>query len=176
MDLIIGEMSKFNDFNINLQYSIDNNDDKILSDLYYRVFPLLKSIEIVSDIELQKKGIDKILHFFNGKKLFIDEKKRRKNYNDILIEEYSVFENKTWGWLNRGMITDYIVYIIMDVKIAYFLPFQLLQKAWLRNYTQWLNEYGRIFAQNKNYRTSNIPIPTNVLLDSIKHEITENIT
>lgn len=80
-----------NDFQHDLEFSLE---DELFNQMYYKKFPHLEQIEIVSDIEQQKKGIDKILHLEGGKTIFIDEKKRRKDYGDILIEEYSDFDNK----------------------------------------------------------------------------------
>ena len=164
--------TKFNDFNLDLKYSLDNRDAAGLDNFYFRVFPHLERIELVEDLEQQKKGIDKILHFKNGKSILIDEKKRRKDYGDILLEEYSNFDNKKVGWLGREKYTDYIVYVIMESMTIYLLPFLLLQLAWIHNYKNWLNKYGRKFADNNSYRTSNIAIPPDVLLEVIKAELT----
>ena len=158
-------------FQMELAYSLEERGNEMFDKFYFRVFPHLKSIELVKDINLQKLGIDKILIFESNKRIFIDEKKRRKDYGDILLEEYSDFDNKKIGWLSRSKFTDYIVYALMDTKKIYLLPFQLLQLAWISNYGKWLNEYGRKFSNNENYRTSNIPIPTEILLESIKQEM-----
>ncbi len=165
-----------NNFDIDLQYSIEERDNEDLDNFYKRVFPDLKEIEFVEDLELQKKGIDKILRFNNGKEVMIDEKKRRKDYGDILLEEYSDYDKKTWGWLNRSKHTDYIIYYIVPTNKIYIFPFLILQLTWLRNYGDWLNQYGRKFAINKNYKTSNIPIPTDILLKELNVTIAQNNT
>jgi len=162
---------KHNDFLTDLEFSLSTRDDQALNDLYYKAFPTLEQIKIITDLKLQKKGIDKILILTNKKEILIDEKKRREDYGDILLEEYSNFENRQWGWLGREKYTDYIVYAIMPTMKVYFLPFLLLQKTWLKNYETWLTKYGRKFAQNQFYRTSNIPVPTSILLESIKKEM-----
>jgi hypothetical protein len=173
--------TKFNNFTRDLEFSFDTKDDDFINKFYFRVFPNLDKIENVILMELQKRGIDKILHFKNGKQVLIDEKKRRRNYGDILIEEYSNFETKKWGWISREKHTDYIVYIIMDIQKIYLLPFLLLQKAWIKNYKQWLSNYGRKNAKNYNannefiYTTSNIAIPTTVLLTAIKNEFEQEL-
>jgi hypothetical protein len=164
-----------NNFDPDLLYSIEENDSEKLDELYRSAFPHLLKIEVVTDIVLQKKGIDKILHLTCGKRLFIDEKKRRKDYGDILLEEYSDFDRKKVGWLGRDKHTDYIVYAIISSQKAYFLPFVLLQKTWISNYKNWLIEYGRKFAENKGYRTSNIPVPVDVLLKAMGDEMICNL-
>lgn len=158
-----------NNFQTDLEFSLENNSDLEVNNAYYRAFPHLSEIKEVKDIETQKKGIDKILVFEAGNECFVDEKKRREDYGDILLEEYSDFDNKKPGWLGREKYTDYISYVILPTKKMYLFPFLILQKAWLDNYYEWLSVYGRRFAQNKTYRTSNIPIPTNVLLDELKN-------
>ena len=165
-----------NDFDIDLQYSIEARDNQDLDNFYKSIFPDLKEIEFVEDLELQKKGIDKILHFNNGKSVLIDEKKRRKDYGDILLEEYSNYEEKTWGWLGREKHTDYLIYYVVPANKIYIFPFLILQLTWLRNYNNWLEQYGRKFAINKNYKTSNIPVPTEILLKELTITIEQNHT
>jgi len=164
-----------NEFKVDLEYSLEASENKMFDNFYFRVFPLLKEIKIVKELDLQKQGIDKILIFKNGRKLLIDEKKRRSIYNDILLEEYSNFEKKIVGWLGRNKVTDYLVYAIMPTKKVFLLPFVLLQKAWLHNYHQWFKTYGRVFARNNTYKTSNIPIPSEILLISIKKEMSNGL-
>lgn len=159
-----------NDFQTDLEFSLENNSDDQINQVYHRAFPHLREIKVVTDLEMQKKGIDKVFVFEAGNECFVDEKKRRGDYGDVLLEEYSDFDNKRVGWLGRGKYTDYISYIILPTKKVYLLPFLLLQRVWLNNYHKWLSTYGRKFAINENYRTSNIPVPTNVLLEELKHE------
>lgn len=169
--MINGQHGETNNFNLDLRYSLENRDTEGLDKFYFKVFPNLEKIENVEDLGLQKKGIDKILHFKNEKKILIDEKKRRKDYGDILLEEYSDYDNKKVGWLGRTKHTDYIVYVIMESMTIYLLPFLLLQKAWISNYKNWSEKYERKFAQNNGYRTSNIPVPAEELLTAIKNEM-----
>lgn len=164
-----------NDFYRDLEYSLELNDSNSLDEFYKANFPQLEKIIEVKDLDMQKLGIDKILVLANGKRLLIDEKKRRKDYGDILLEEYSNFELRKVGWLGRDKHTDYIVYWIRESNTVYLLPFILLQKAWVSNYYTWLKDYGRKFASNNYYRTSNIPIPKDILLESIRNEMVRSI-
>ncbi len=162
-----------NYFQSDLEYSLNERENEIFDKFYYRIFKNLKEIKIVNDINMQKDGIDKILIFENGKELLIDEKKRRKDYGDILLEEWSDFEKKKVGWLgDSNKETDYIVYAIMPSKKVFLFPFKLLQMAWINNYKKWRLIYKRRFAQNIGYRTSNLEIPTNIVMDAIKQEMT----
>lgn len=160
-----------NNFKVDLKYSLEARDLEGLDQFYHKVFPNLERIELVEDKERQLRGIDKILHFKNGKQISIDEKKRRTTYPDILLEEYSNWENRKVGWLGKEKYTDYIIYIKTQSMEIYFLPFLLLQMVWIKNYKAWLGKYGRIFSDNKYYRTSNIPVPTEILLETLKNEM-----
>lgn len=164
-----------NNFKQDLTWSLDERESEMFDKFYYRAFPNLETIEITNDREDQRVGIDKYLLLSNGKRISIDEKKRRKDYGDILIEEYSVIpkdgSKKVVGWIGKHKHTDYIVYAIMPAKRVYLLPFLLLQKSWLSNYKEWKSRFGTKYADNHTYWTSNIPIPTKELLSSIKAEM-----
>ncbi len=161
-----------NNFNLDLKYSLDQRENELFDNFYYKIFKNIKEIELVKNIEIQKQGADKIIKFINGKQLLIDEKKRRVDYGDILLEEWSNYEERKIGWVaDTNKKTDYIVYAIMPSKKVYLLPYNLLQMVWVKNYKKWKTTYGVLFAKNPNYRTSNIPIPVNILLDSIRNEM-----
>lgn len=157
------------DFKTSLKFSYLYDGD--INAFYEELFPTLVNIEIITDKIRQKQGIDKILHFKSGKKIFIDEKKREKDYGDILLEEYSIWEEKVNGWLKDEKKTDYIVYIILPIKTIYFLPYLLVRNAFLENYSKWLENYGRVFAENKGYYTSNIPVIESELFKAINNQM-----
>jgi hypothetical protein len=162
---------KVNDFKTDLEYSLEASEDKMFNEFYYKAFPNLNEIEVCEDMERQRKGFDKILHFKNGNWFAVDEKKRRKNYDDILLEIWSV-DNKKRGWLFTCQC-DYIVYAIMPTKKIYLLPTILLKKAWLTNQNKWIN-YKPIIAENKGYVTESRAIKTGELISAIKNEMVNN--
>ncbi|OPY59418.1 MAG: hypothetical protein A4E55_00230 [Pelotomaculum sp. PtaU1.Bin035] len=164
-----------NDFRTDLKYSLDERENEIFDRFYYRVFPGLKLIELVTDLELQRKGIDKILHFKSGKQVTIDEKKRRVDYGDILLELWSIWEQRKRGWLYTCQC-DYIVYAVMPVKAVYLLPAFLLKRAWLTNCHDWSKIYRIVDAKNNWYVTKSIAIPVNILLNAISHEMQQRLT
>jgi len=164
--------TRLSNFQADLQYSIDNRDNENLDAFYKKAFPLAEKIEFVDDLSMQKKGIDKIIHFKDGKQITVDEKKRRKDYGDILIELQSNVEKKTLGWLYYSQC-DYIVYAVMPTGTIYLLPVLLLRMAWVKNKNKWLSEYPKKYADNGFYYTENIPIPANVLLEAISAEMNQ---
>jgi hypothetical protein len=165
-----------NNFYTDLEYSLEERENELFDNFYFRVIPNLERVEIINDLSLQKEGIDKKLILKNGKIILIDEKKRRKNYGDILLEEYSDYDKKKVGWIGLNKQTDYIIYAIMPSKKVYLIPFLLLQKAWKSNYHNWMRIYGRKFAPNKYYVTSNIPVPVNVLIEALSKEMNEQLS
>jgi hypothetical protein len=162
---------KVNDFKTDLEYSLDSSDNEIFDNFYYKVFPNLKEIEFCEDMERQRKGFDKILHFNNGNWFAIDEKKRRENFGDILLEIWSV-DKKKRGWLFTTQC-DYIVYAIMPTKKIYLLPTILLKRAWLTNQDKWIN-YKPIISKNKGYVTESRAIKPKELLNAISEEMFKN--
>ena len=138
-----------------------------------RVFPLAERIETVdykTNPELQLKGVDKIIHFPDGGTVTVDEKKRRKDYGDILLELWKNKEQKKLGWLFYSQC-DYIVYAVLSARKIYLLPTLLLKMAWKHNSHKWQKKYRKKDANNLYYNTENIPIPTNILLSAISAEM-----
>lgn len=170
----MGQRTRINYFDKDLEYSLEQRECEMFDTFYHRIFPDLVDIELVTDKALQKKGIDKILHLSNGQKIAVDEKKRRSDYGDILIELWSVYEHKVRGWLFTSHC-HYIVYAIMPTKKAYLLPTILLRQAWRHNELSWRKEYPEIKAHNPNYTTISIAIPPNVLLPAIQREMAGNL-
>jgi len=163
------------DFQTDLEYSLKASENTMFHRFYFRVFPHLLRVETVRDELLQKQGVDKILHFEGHKTILIDEKKRRKDYGDILLEEYSDYDRRKPGWLSKDKHTDYIVYAIMPSQKVYLLPFLILQLVWIKHYKDWKEKYNRVYSLNRTYRTSNLPIPTDVLLQAMKEEMQQRI-
>ena len=161
---------KLNNFHNDLEYSMELRDDERLDDFYKAAFPMLERIEFCSEISMQQKGIDKIIYFSNGNAISIDEKKRRKDYGDILLEIWKNKEQKKPGWLFYSQC-DYIVYAILGANKIYLLPVLLLQMAWKNNGKEWLGKYDLKIANNGSYDTVNIAIPTDVLLNAISNEM-----
>ena len=171
---------KYNDFQTDLHYSLDLSDEKLLDEFYMTKFPFAQSVETVSygankiNRELQEKGVDKIIRCSNGNVFTIDEKKRRKDYGDILIELWKNKEQHKLGWLFYSQC-DYIVYAVIGADKIYLLPTLLLQMAWKTNGTNWLKQYPLKKADNIYYKTVNIAIPTNILITAMQNEMQHSL-
>lgn len=122
----------------------------------------------------QKGGIDRIIILKSGKILTVDEKVRKKDYGDILLERWSNQENQIAGWIQKSLACDYIAYAIIPTKTCYLLPFQQLRMIWIKNGREWIKKYKKIIAQNYNYKTESIAIPTNILMNELLNSMIIN--
>lgn len=171
---------KFNDFYSDLKYSNDKTDNEIINDFYKNYFGRkrkpVKEIITVNDLKRQKQGIDKIIILENGKQITIDEKKRKKDYGDMLLEEWSNEGKKKIGWTgDPDKVTDYIAYIILPSHKIFMLPYELLQRAWVANWEDWKKRYKKPPAPNYGYFTSNIAPNWDALFNALKEEMIKDI-
>lgn len=171
-------VTKLNDFTVDLEHSLN---DESFDKFYLHAFPMAESVETILFNEnpaIQRRGIDKVVHFKNGNKITIDEKMRRIDYGDILLELYHQGEStggrKKMGWLYKNHC-DYIAYLVEPTGKVYLLPLLLLQMAYKRNRGLWEKLYPTRKAENKGYTTFSISIPARVLLDAIKGELSQRL-
>lgn len=168
--------SDIKNFNIDLIYSLEERDNELFENFYYRIFPGIEKIEFCEDKETQLKGIDKIIYFKSGNKFTIDEKKRRTTYDDIAIEYEHIFNNgnRTKGWIYKTKC-DYIIYAIMPLNIVFVLPTILLKRVWYLHSKYFLDTFKKAYSKNHNYRSWNVFIPSEILLDKILQEMQHTI-
>ena len=96
----------------------------------------------------------------------IDEKKRRKDWNDIAIEIYSNMEKKTLGWSFKPF-PDYFLYVFMKSGRCYLLP-ALLLKLWVKKNLNAMDIFQRVEAKNHNYTTLSYAVPIDILLNGLR--------
>lgn len=156
-----------NDFHADLEYSMD---DELFNKFYRKQFAGIKEIRFEDSMEKQLKGIDKTLIFESGYQVTVDEKKRRVDYGDILLELISNKKTNRRGWLYTAQC-DYIAYAVVPAKVIYFLPTTLLKMVWYENGNQWEKLFKKVEAINNGYITVSIPIPTNILLETLKNKM-----
>lgn len=149
-----------NDFKTDLAYSHSLEEAGWWEQVYRLAFHNYESMASVrQDGWAQRGGIDRIITLSSGKTLAIDEKVRRKDYGDILIEFWSSYEHKTPGWIEKDLACDYIAYAFEPSKRCYLLPFIDLQRAWRLYKDNWVKDYGTKKADNKTYTTISCPVP-----------------
>ena len=153
-------MNKVHDFQQSLQKSKSYEASPFWYDLYKQRFPsLVAAVPIEEYGWAQRGGIDRILTLADGTVLTVDEKVRQKDYDDFLLEYYSSYEQKTPGWVCKGLNCDFIAYTILPCRKCYLLPFQQLRQAWRDNHVAWIQQYKRIEARNDGYTTVSVAVP-----------------
>lgn len=166
-----------NDFSTDLDYGNSEDDAAFWESCYRHYFvDFAAQCSHPHDGDHQRVGIDRSVTLNSGKTLKIDEKKRREDYGDILLEYISNDRKGSPGWAEKILLCDYIAYAILpkgapDLHRAYLLPVPILQSTWKQNKDDWLNKYGTRAAQNNGYRTLNCPVPVSVLFDAMKHSM-----
>lgn len=142
-----------NDFKNDLNYSYE---DTILNDFYYKKGAVkIRRPSLKYEME---KGIDKIITFNTGCVLTVEEKKRRKDYGDMLIEDIKNNNTKNKGWIYTTQ-SDRIVYWITESKTIKILFTKKLQEYYFKH----KNEFKTLTARNTTYNTINKFIPWSLL-------------
>lgn len=159
---------KLNNFKEDLKFSHDMEDLSVWFEIYNKAFPNNHGFTNERENgQLQHLGIDRTVVLGSGKAIYIDEKVRRKDYGDILLEYISNDKIKSKGWVEKPLFCDYIAYAILESGMCYLLPVPQLQKAWMENKKEWIKKYGIKSAKNKYYNTLNCPIPIKILFPEI---------
>lgn len=95
------------------EWSKQASDEPFWWAIYQKAFPDMIAWEGTESERLQRIGIDRVLTMNNTRQLFIDEKKRKKVYNDILLEYISNDQANTPGWMEKDHPLDYLAYAFM---------------------------------------------------------------
>lgn len=162
------------DFQERLEYSATLSDEPAWVAFYRRLWPeMLAAVSIDKNSQFQKWGIDREILLPNGKRFTVDEKKREKDYGDLLFEEWSVadFDYKTKkvirgkkiGWtLDPDKRCDFVAYSIPNAGKCFLLPFELTRQTFKHNLNSWKAKGTSWYpkaAENKGYTTINVAVP-----------------
>lgn len=143
--------------------------------IYRLAFPTFQQMaDIRADGWAQRSGVDRLVILGSSKTLKIDEKVRRKDRSDILLEYWSDEGNKKPGWIAKDLDCDYIAYAFLPSRRCFLLPFQPLRRAWHDNRARWVGRYFQVRAQNPGYTTVSVAVPILVLMDAIKSALVVN--
>jgi len=157
------------DFKAQLEYSEQASCEPFWGKIYHKAFPsLVNHMPCAGDTKSQRMGIDRVLFLANGQTLYVDEKKRRADYNDILLEYISVDTTNAPGWIEKDLAIDYLAYAFMESQRVYLFPWHMLRRAWNNYKTKWINEYKPpIVAQNNGYKTISVAVPIMTLKKAV---------
>ncbi len=166
--------TKLNEFNKDLEYSLDKSDDPMWERLYRKAFPFV-SMKTITDKNEQKRGRDRYVWTDTGHGYYIEEKKRRKTWGDIALEYISADTTNSPGWIRKELAIDYIAYAFMDTQTAYLFPWALLKRAWAYYEVEWLalgeanaEGFRIVVADNTRYKTYSVAVPTERLLKAVR--------
>lgn len=148
---------------------------------------VISRIDSIKDKEMQFAGIDKLILFSNGKTLKLEEKVRRKDYGDILIEiiannnfasydhitnEFKYTELKGVGWGMKNYSSDLLFYFIESENKGFMFSwkkFQAIFKGYLPIWydlaLQKKQGFAIRIAKNKTYDSINIAIPKKIFFE-----------
>ena len=157
------------DFQASLEQSHERADAPWWRNVYEQAFPTLQTMTCVRDDGwAQRGGIDRLLVLADGTTLTVDEKVRSTDYNDILLEYWSNYEQRHRGWVAKDLTCDFIAYAFVPSQRCYLLPFQLLRRAWRDHHREWTDRYERVEAKNRTYTTVSVAVPIPVVMDAIR--------
>lgn len=160
---------KVHEFRERLTYSEQASDEPFWQRVYRQAFPTMISCAMASgDTVSQRNGIDRVIVLASGQILRIDEKKRERTYNDILLEYVSRDTTGAPGWIEKDLTIEYLAYAFMDTRKVYLLDWHALRRAWKRNGNAWKQRYGSRKAVNRTYNTLSCPVPIAVLLNAMQ--------
>lgn len=152
-------------FHERLRYSQTTSDEPFWEAVYRKAFPsLVCQVICKGNNEAQHKGIDRVLMLANGRIVKIDEKKRERDYSDILLETVSNDRTGAVGWIEKDLDIDYLAYAFMPSKRCYMLDWQMLRRAWQANKAAWIEQFKKIEAKNAGYSTWSLAVPIKTVL------------
>ncbi len=156
------------DFEEQLEFSEAASDEPFWDAVYQKAFPdMVGQFACKGNNTGQRLGIDRVVQLASGKTLYIDEKKRRKVYDDILLEYISVDTTGALGWMEKDLSIDYLAYAFMPTGRVYLFPWEILRRAWRLYKADWMDKYRKVPAQNPGYRTWSVAVPIKVLRQAV---------
>lgn len=140
-----------NDYTKDREYEVENQE---LCDAFYNVIfeDLLENIKRVENKTWQFRGVDTVITLKDGKRVLIDEKVRRTDYGDFVVELLSNEGTGRKGWAYNYW-PDYILYVLAKQRKAYLVP-QLLLSLLVRYDKEYLAGCKEIKAENEGYVTA----------------------
>jgi len=148
------------DFARSLAWGECQKDEAFWDVVYRKAFPnLVNHMPTPGDVASQRMGIDRVIFLANGRTIQIDEKKRGKEYGDILLEYISVDTTGAPGWIEKDLAIDFLAYAFIPSGRCYLFSWPLLRLAWQTNRERWKALYRPVIARNQRYKTFSLPIP-----------------
>jgi hypothetical protein len=161
------------DFTERLEFSQTLTHEPAFIEFWRRIWPdMTACVRLDVDSQLQRKGADRAIFRANCvTPIYVDEKVRDTEYDDLLVEEFSVFHadndprNRTGWTLDSTKICQYVGYVVPKLSRCFFLPFEPMRLACLTALPAWKKRKSRsgervypIDSQNHGYVTRNCAV------------------
>ncbi len=168
-----------NDFNEDLEFSHSQEMASWWLECYQKAFPTMSAcVNVRNDGWAQRGGIDRQIVLNCGRVVSVDEKVRRKDYGDILLEIFSDKDRKAQGWAIKPLACDFIAYAIAPTNKCFLFPTLNLQWALQKNKKEWnekavnkIDGFGYREAINRSWITQNMQVPADILLNAVKETL-----
>ena len=183
------------DFDESLAYSHSQSDQPWWEEVYRRAFPdMVRMEDLRQDGWHQRAGRDRAIMLPTGRVIYVDEKSRKEDYGDILVELWSQYPKggvppfhavpkAKPGWAVEVKDCDWFAYAIEPARTCYLLPYLGLRAAvvskghvWQRLASKPTEAERQGFrwckVPNRVYDTINIAVPTDVLQKAITNAMT----
>jgi len=170
-------MSVIHNFKECLEWGESVADEPFWLQVYQRAFPTLAAVtKNMSAGDAQNRGIDRVLLLQNGRSLYVDEKKRTRDYGDILLEFVSNDRTGAPGWIEKDLQIDFLAYAFIPSGRCYLFPWHQLRRAWRQMGEEWKKRCRLVTAENLTYKTHSIAVPTEELLRMVARASIIDIT
>jgi len=127
----------------------------------------------------QRAGIDRVITLRSGRTFYVDEKVRKKDWPDVILERWSDRERRSPGWIQKPLAIDYMAYAYVPSRTCLLFPFELLQRSWRLNGRMWVDQaekkaggYSVILAENsengRDWTTESIGVPREDLFSAMR--------
>lgn len=107
--------------------------------------------------QLQKKGVDTILHFANGKKLYVQEKHIRNNKDSIYLEYEKPDGSPSWA-IDSTELSQLLVFHYTRHGMAISVSTQKLVKVVTEMLPMWKHWYSKQMAVHSGYKGIKLPL------------------
>jgi hypothetical protein len=134
-------------FHEDLRFATEIAKEPWVTAIYENVITSYLGQELITDLALQKKGVDRIVYISdpNRPKLFVEEKILSEPRTEIPLEYVSdrFGAPPTDGYVEkRGQLTDLIVFIFVPTQEYIIWAWREFQAAWLAHKDEWKGKFG----------------------------------
>lgn len=170
-------MTATHSFAASLAWGEEASTEPFWEAVYRKAFPGLVTISRnAADNAAQRLGIDRWIHLGNGKTLTVDEKRRKRERPDVLLEYLSNDRSGAVGWIEKDLPIDFLAYGYVESGRCLLFPWPFLRRAWLHWAPEWKRKakareggFQCVEACNATYSTHSIAVPTSLLLAAVKN-------